>query len=669
DHVIMEYVPGPSLHALLAGRAMPVAEAVRIAGELADGLAYAHQHGIVHRDLKLENVLIRTDGQPKIVDFGIACRTAIAGDSAVHEALTRDGFMVGTSRAMSPEQIQCREVDARSDLFSFGVLLYELVTGATPFAAAAEPLIMLRVLNDRQAPACDARPEVPPALSELIDHLLEKDPARRPETARTVRDRLRRMLDAPQPVPHVAPHVAPHLAPHLAPHGAADLEPLPPRRRLGSEPPPTGALRVERHQVALACIDLYAAGAGGDELAGREMIADALPAFRARIDEIVARSDGVLVSALGHRFIACFGHTRPVERAARRALLAGRAMLAAAAELRCPEPVPPGARFSATGAIHTGLAVVRTGGGAGDELLLGATLDTALRLLQIGGSGDLWLSEPAARAVEPEFQLERPAALPAGVPAARRLVDAPVAGAAGSGEHGLSIAQRDREPPPAPTAVRRAPDAADSAPRSPPLGELGIASQPIRRSLSSRIQAPFVLAQIRALRSSIFRHSPECRSALAIADKVETSYDLRRNDLFIPAGDTWCAILEPFAMTVLTGTLRRIGYEIFPQYVSILGIPTPDVRTAMELRSPIDLIRVICAAYSKCVIGTDAGTLTATVERSRAIVADTTIIPCHLQIGVFLGAGKLTGLFGDGALCEKRCRSRGDAACTYEFAL
>ncbi|HMG54269.1 MAG TPA: hypothetical protein VK601_12320, partial [Kofleriaceae bacterium] len=95
-----------------------------------------------------------------------------------------------------------------------------------------------------------------------------------------------------------------------------------------------------------------------------------------------------------------------------------------------------------------------------------------------------------------------------------------------------------------------------------------------RKSVRAKIQAPFVLAEIRALRSSIFKKTQEVQTALAIADKVEQSHDLNRADLFIPAGDTWCAILDPFAMTVLTGTLRRIGYEIFPQYVSILGIPT-----------------------------------------------------------------------------------------------
>jgi hypothetical protein len=189
-----------------------------------------------------------------------------------------------------------------------------------------------------------------------------------------------------------------------------------------------------------------------------------------------------------------------------------------------------------------------------------------------------------------------------------------------------------------------------------------------RRSVRAKIQAPFVLAEIRALRSSIFKKTQEVQTALAIAEKVEQCYELDRADLFIPAGETWCAILEPFAMTVLTGTLRRIGYEIFPQYVSIRGIAPPDVKTAMNLNTPRDLVRTICAAYSTCVVGDDAGVLTSEINGAHMTVDDSTIIPCQLQIGVFLGAGKLTGLFRENVLAETRCRNKGGDVCTYEFA-
>lgn len=190
-----------------------------------------------------------------------------------------------------------------------------------------------------------------------------------------------------------------------------------------------------------------------------------------------------------------------------------------------------------------------------------------------------------------------------------------------------------------------------------------------RKSLTSKMQAPFVLAEIRALRSSIFKSSPEVQRALAIAAKVEQAHDLHRADLFLPAVDTFCAILEPFAMTVLTGTLRRVGYEIFPQYVSILGIPAGEVKTAMQIKTGYDLIRTICDAWLQCCVGPDSGTMVPEAVGSTVTVTDTTFLPCQLQMGVFLGAGKLTGLFRESALVEKRCRAKGDSVCVYEFTL
>jgi len=189
------------------------------------------------------------------------------------------------------------------------------------------------------------------------------------------------------------------------------------------------------------------------------------------------------------------------------------------------------------------------------------------------------------------------------------------------------------------------------------------------KSLDAKIQAPFVLAEIRALRTSIFKRTPEVRRALAIADVVEQTYDLTRADLFIPAGETFQAITEPLAMTILTGTLRRVGYEIFPQYMSILGVSPTNVNAAMNLKDGADLIRTICSAYTDCVTGSDAGALVPEILGGSATVTDTTFMSCQLQMGVFLGAGRLTGLIRESGLVEKRCRAKGDPVCAYDFAL
>src|SRR5262249_50709604 len=153
---------------LCAGGPIATPEIVRIAAEVADGLSYAHEQGVIHRDLKLENILIGLDRQPKISDFGLARRAVIARDTADPDPVTGEHFIVGTLRAMAPEQLQNHDVDTRADLFSLGIMLYELVTGVSPFAAEGDVETILRVLHHHPRPAHDLTPGVPHALSDLI---------------------------------------------------------------------------------------------------------------------------------------------------------------------------------------------------------------------------------------------------------------------------------------------------------------------------------------------------------------------------------------------------------------------------------------------------------------------------------------------------------------------
>ncbi len=183
DHIVMEYVEGQALSSVLLEAPLEIERAVSLARQVAEGLAAAHALGIVHRDLKPENILVTPRGGVKILDFGLAKNVDPGRDET---SLTQDGVVMGTSRAMSPEQATGGRIDARSDLFSLGSLLYEMVTGRHPFVGSTPLDTMRRVVDHSPPPASRVNPAVPEELSLLIDSLLEKNPDHRPQSAQEV---------------------------------------------------------------------------------------------------------------------------------------------------------------------------------------------------------------------------------------------------------------------------------------------------------------------------------------------------------------------------------------------------------------------------------------------------------------------------------------------------
>jgi serine/threonine-protein kinase len=226
SYIVMEHVEGTNLRRLLDDGPLPPGEVVALGRDVAQGLAEAHRQGIVHRDLKSENILVTPDGRAKIADFGIAKR-ALAGPE--EGSLTGDGRVLGTYRAMSPEQARGETVDFRSDLFSLGVLLYEALTGQSPFEADNELAMLSRIVRDRQIPVREVRPEVPAELSFLVDHLLEKDPLARPRSAREVADSLAGTVAASRHDESLT------VAEPLPPHRGATAEPADARRMANSD--------------------------------------------------------------------------------------------------------------------------------------------------------------------------------------------------------------------------------------------------------------------------------------------------------------------------------------------------------------------------------------------------------------------------------------------------
>ena len=192
--IAMELVEGETLRSKLARGRLSIAEAQALGMQIALGLHAAHGKGIVHRDIKPDNLLVTPEGSLKILDFGIA---QLAGSS-----LTRTGTMLGTLSYMSPEQVLGDEVTHRSDLWSLGVVLYEMLAGELPFRREPAAAVLYEILNDDPTPVEVLRPEVPVALRAALRFLLQKDPLKRPATTGEAIELLRGVsAPAPSEVP------------------------------------------------------------------------------------------------------------------------------------------------------------------------------------------------------------------------------------------------------------------------------------------------------------------------------------------------------------------------------------------------------------------------------------------------------------------------------------
>ena len=255
-YFVMGYVTGGNLAALLAREPrQPLDEARRIICEVADALAYAHTRGVIHRDIKPDNILLDRDtGRALVTDFGIA--RAMEGGTR----LTQTGIAVGTPTYMSPEQAEGSEVDGRSDIYSLGVVAYQMLTGRVPFTAGSSMALLLKHVTERPRPIAELRADTPRVLRDAVERSMAKSPQDRWPTASALRDALTsdQSASAPWRVEHHAPvrYTSPIPRAGNAAVGAAArrsesaLAPLPPASLPPTRPFSAGQIVMERPEFA-----------------------------------------------------------------------------------------------------------------------------------------------------------------------------------------------------------------------------------------------------------------------------------------------------------------------------------------------------------------------------------------------------------------------------------
>jgi serine/threonine-protein kinase len=300
DAIVMEYVEGQTMAECLKSGPLALDEALRLGREIAEGLAAAHEAGLIHRDLKAANVIVTKARRAKILDFGLARPVIHAPEE---EPITRHGMVMGTFHAMSPEQARGEDLDERSDLFSFGALLYEMLTGRAPFRGKDAVDSLRLVVQEPSADPRSLRPDLPAEVAALLDRLLVKDRRDRPAGAGEVVMALERLRPASGSAPSFEETVS-DLPTAPARAAAASNPPAPFSGLPPSTAPPGSAGRLgHRRPIAVGAVALLVLGLGAFWIGRRPdsplRVAVARPEIAVSGDEQLGlASSGVLTATL-----------------------------------------------------------------------------------------------------------------------------------------------------------------------------------------------------------------------------------------------------------------------------------------------------------------------------------------------------------------------------------
>jgi tetratricopeptide (TPR) repeat protein/energy-coupling factor transporter ATP-binding protein EcfA2 len=418
DWIVMELVSGQNLRQLLdrEGR-LGVGQALQLGREIAEGLAEAHSQGILHRDLKAANVMVTASGHAKILDFGLAkqLHEEGGGSAGTDPTLSLPGVVLGTCFAMSPEQALGIDLDARSDLFSFGSLLYEILTGSSPFRAEDFLASLVRVVQCRPRPLQEVRPDVPPGLCRLIEQLLEKEPLARPASAGRVCEILASLsagsfdgagsregsaasVEAASSAANgtgetVVDGLSLKEMPRVSlPSAVAALAPVEPKPAHGSRSAVSGStVGGERRTVTVVCCSLVRAEAAGRPL-DLEVLSDSMATFESIARAVCQELSGHLGAVLSHILWIYFGYPVGHEDDVVRAVKAARELMT-----RARQSGLLGGGLALRFGIHTGPAVVWTRPGQEDRLQLGSTLDLAMGIQSAAPINSIAVSTPSQR--------------------------------------------------------------------------------------------------------------------------------------------------------------------------------------------------------------------------------------------------------------------------------
>ena len=317
-YITMQFVEGRNVRQLVNGTPLALESALSIAIQVADALAVAHATGIVHRDIKAGNVMVTPKGQVKVLDFGLAklLDEDAARTSGIHHTeLTEVGVPYGTATYAAPEQARGDRVDSRADIFSAGVLLYEMLTGSWPFRGKTAIDVRHAVLHEQPVPVAEARRSpVPPRLQEILDKALAKNPRERYQGVTQFRDDLREVLSeqqSPSAIPE--PHQVPIPPRHIRSQGPVsralqwlknvassdETQGIFPRKASGSPTHETPTSMADKEKKSVAILPFKNVGRDEETAFYEFSLADAVITELARVRSLIVRASSVIVKYQG----------------------------------------------------------------------------------------------------------------------------------------------------------------------------------------------------------------------------------------------------------------------------------------------------------------------------------------------------------------------------------